>query len=145
MDRLWRFVKIKMPGPPPHTQRTTTFHCSSHASIQGIRTGRMVKAFRASDERMKYKWKIPSLWARAARRAGEKRISHQRHHLVTSLFTTFAGRDRKQTEATGLLSNGRMFPGITQLRIYFIPEMFTKRFPSLRHKAQGSGRACVEF
>lgn len=73
------------------------------------------------------------------------RISHQRHHLVASLFTTFARRDRKQTVATGLLRNGRMFPDITQLRVYFLPEMFIKSFPSLRRKAQGSGRACVEF
>lgn len=53
--------------------------------------------------------------------------------------------DRKQTVATGLLRNGRMFPDITQLRVYFLPEMFIKCFPSLRRKAQGSGRACVEF
>ena len=65
--------------------------------------------------------------------------------MVASLFTTFARRDRKQIEAAGLLRNGRMFPDITQLRVYFLPEVFIKCFPSLRHKAQASGRACVEF
>lgn len=63
---------------------------------------------------------------------------------MASLFTAFAGRDGKQAEATGLLRNGHTFPGITQLRISYTV-MFTTPFPSLRHKAQGSGGTYVEF
>lgn len=44
-------------------------------------------------------------------------IPYQRHNLMANLSTMFAGSRQETTE---LLRNGCKFPGITQLRIYFI-------------------------